>query len=71
MSGLWSQSFYTKDPEGQFNIFEFDLKDRGIVFNTEENETDRPRDCLRKWKDEKLGPISLFLPQLSEKQFFQ
>jgi hypothetical protein len=28
-----SQSFYTKDPEDQFHIFEFDLKDGEIIFN--------------------------------------
>ena len=34
-----SQSFYTKDPEDQYNIFEFDLKDGEIIFNAEGTES--------------------------------
>jgi len=37
-----SQSFYTKDPEDQYNIFEFDLKEGKVVFNPEVIESDPP-----------------------------
>lgn len=36
-----SQSFYTKDPEDQYNIFEFDLKDGEIISVTEEAESNQ------------------------------
>ena len=34
-----SQSFYTKDPEDQYNIFEFGLKDGEIIFHAEETKS--------------------------------
>ena len=37
-----SQSFYRKDPEDQYNIFEFDLKDGEIISNAEEAESNQP-----------------------------
>ena len=37
-----SQSFFTKDPEDQYSIFEFDLKDGEIVLNREEIESNPP-----------------------------
>ena len=37
-----SQSFYTKDSEDEFNIFEFDLKEGKIIFNAEEPESNLP-----------------------------
>lgn len=33
-----SQRFYVKDPEDQYNIFEFDLKDGEIVSSDKETE---------------------------------
>lgn len=36
-----AQRFYVKDPEDQYNIFEFDLIDGRIVSSDNENESDR------------------------------
>jgi hypothetical protein len=37
-----SESFYTKDPEDQYNIFDFDLKEGKIIFNVEDTESNMP-----------------------------
>ena len=37
-----SESFYTKDPEDQYNIFNFDLKEGKIIFNVEDTESNMP-----------------------------
>jgi hypothetical protein len=37
-----SQSFYTKDPEDQYNILELDLKEGEIIFKAEETESNPP-----------------------------
>jgi hypothetical protein len=36
------ESFYTKDPEDQYNFFDFDLKEGKIIFNVEETESNPP-----------------------------
>ena len=38
-----AQRFYIKDPEDQYNIFEFDLKDGEVFFSDLESDTDPPR----------------------------
>ena len=35
-----SQRFYVKDPEDQYNIYEFDLKEGRIVYSAKESESD-------------------------------
>ena len=37
-----SESFYTKDPEDQYNIFDFDLKEGKIIFKVEDTESNPP-----------------------------
>jgi hypothetical protein len=37
-----SESFYTKDPDDQYNIFEFSLKEGRIIFNPEDTESTQP-----------------------------
>ena len=37
-----SKSFYTKDPGDSYEIYEFDLTEGKIVFNSEVDESDLP-----------------------------
>lgn len=37
-----SESFYVKDPVDEFEIYEFDLKEDGIVFDVEVDESELP-----------------------------
>ena len=34
-----SESFYAKDPEDQYNIFDFDLKGGEVIFKAEDTES--------------------------------
>ena len=37
-----SQSFYVKDPEDQFEVYEFDLNEGEVVFDPDTNEAELP-----------------------------
>ena len=37
-----SNSFYTKDPTDPYEVYEFDLSDVKVVFNSEVDESDLP-----------------------------
>jgi hypothetical protein len=37
-----AQRFYVKDPEDQYNIFEFDLREGEIVFTDSQVESEQP-----------------------------
>jgi len=37
-----SESFYAKDPEDQYNIFDFDLKGGEVIFKAEDTESSPP-----------------------------
>jgi hypothetical protein len=37
-----SLNFFVKDPDDEYETFEFELKDASIVYNSETDESDRP-----------------------------
>ena len=37
-----SESFYTKDPADQYNIFNFDLKEGKVIFKVEDTDSNPP-----------------------------